>query len=82
MTMQKGIFHIELTNGPMMRNSKAKNYSDSCRLDHKAKSFIIINSRLLVKTLCHQTCFVSVNDAISVLFDTINPLASDFVLGW
>jgi hypothetical protein len=43
-----------------MRDSQRKN-SNSSRLDKRTKSDIIIKAVVLLKTLCNQSSFVTVN---------------------
>jgi hypothetical protein len=45
--MQERIFHIQLVNGPVLRESQRKNHSDCRGLDHRAECLVIINARPL-----------------------------------
>jgi len=59
MSMQKGILHIELTNRPMTRYSKAKNSTNGGRLDHRTESLIIIYAMLLRKSTDNPSSFMT-----------------------
>ena len=48
--MKEGILHIKLMNGLGARQCQSENHPNSCWLDDRAKSLIIINSWTLCKT--------------------------------
>lgn len=43
--MKKQICNIELVNGPLFGDGKSKNRAHCCRLNDRAKSFIIVDAR-------------------------------------
>jgi hypothetical protein len=47
MTMEEGIFNVELMYGPSMRESERKNYVDGGWFNDRAESFIKVNAGLL-----------------------------------
>jgi hypothetical protein len=48
--MEEGVLHIKLTDRPLVRNNNAENSPDSCQLDNRTESLIIINAMLLRET--------------------------------
>jgi hypothetical protein len=59
MSMEKGIFSIDLVNRPRLREGNGENNADSGWFDYGAKGFIEVDTRLLRKTTDHPSCFVA-----------------------
>jgi hypothetical protein len=58
MTVQEGIFDIQLVNGPGMHGGNAENKPNSCRFHHRTESLGVINATLLSETTDYPTSLV------------------------
>jgi hypothetical protein len=75
--MKEGILHIKLMNGLGARQCQSENHPNSCWLDDRAKSLIIINSPTLCKTTKNPPDFIAVKRAIRQELVTKYPFSSN-----
>ena len=72
-TMEEGIIHIHLIKFPPFHSSQGQNNPYWNRFCHRIESVCVIKTFPLIIPLCNQSCFISLNRAIRVIFDPINP---------
>jgi hypothetical protein len=77
--IEEGIFHIELLNGPVMGDSSDEHRVNSGRFDNRAKSLIVVDSRVLSETPKDPTGLIAIKGTISIELVCEDPLASDNV---
>lgn len=70
-TMKKSIFKVKLSNWPSKRNSNGTNNTCCSSPNNRTKSLIILNTWLLVKTLCYRP--------IRFIFNTIHRFTTNQV---
>lgn len=75
--MKEGILNVHLVEGPIANSGNGKQAAHGCEFGYGSKSFSVINSLTLGKSLGDQASFISFNGPIRVVFDFINPFASD-----
>ena len=80
--MEKGIFNIQLMDGPMTRDSNTKNGANGGRFNYRAKSIVKIQTRLLRETLSNQATFVAIEIAFGVKFVAVKSATPDNVGRW
>ena len=78
--MQEGIAHIQLLKRPTIIQSKCKQQSDSGRFNHRAKSFLTIQSILIKTPPSYQFSLVLGYSSITMPLQLINPLTGDNIL--
>lgn len=77
--MEESILYIKLAKRPQARDGKTDDGSGE-RFDDEAKRLIIIDSRLLVKTLSNKTSLLIVYSAIRLVLDSEDLFASDGII--
>jgi hypothetical protein len=77
--VKKGVFDVELMDGPILRHGERENNTDGGWFDDGAESLIEVNARLLCETTNDPTCLVTSKRSIGIEFVTKNPFATDDV---
>jgi hypothetical protein len=77
--MEEGIFHVELLNGPVTRDSSDEHHANSSRFYNRAKSLVVVDSGVLSETLKDPTGLVAIKGPISTELMREDPLAGDNV---
>jgi hypothetical protein len=76
---KEGILHIELLNWPVAGGSNGEHCADGGWFDNRAKSFIVVHTRALCKTLEDPTSLVAVESLIGERLVCEYPIAGDDV---
>jgi hypothetical protein len=63
--MKENIFNIKLMNGLVVYGNR-EDSTNGNGLNNRTKGIKKINTRLLIKTFCHKSCFISFNSAITM----------------
>jgi hypothetical protein len=77
--VKKGVFDVELMDGPILRHGEGENNTDGGWFDDRAESLVEVNARLLCETTNDPTCLVTSKRSIGIEFVTKNPFATDDV---
>ena len=77
--MEERVLHIKLVYRSIFGVSQSDDGADSCRLDNRAESFIIINSWSLGEAAKDPTSLVSVQGTVSMEFVLEDSFASDHI---
>ena len=77
--MEKSILDINLTDGPAGGDGQGENKVDGGGLDYWTICLSIVNARLLVKTICNEAGFVTIDGSISFAFETKHSFAANDV---
>ena len=78
----KSILNIKLMKWPILVCYYGEQNSNCVNFSHKRERFRIIHSISLSIPLFHESSFVSFDSAISLVFDGINPSASNCLLSF
>jgi hypothetical protein len=76
MTMEEGIFDVELMNGPSVREGKRENDANGSGFNYRAEGFIKVDAGLLREAAYHPTGFVTGKRTIGVIFVAKNPFSA------
>ena len=76
-TIKKSIAHIKLNQIPTSHSRNCKQSFDSSEFSNKRKGVSEVQTSLLSETLGNNPNFVSVQGAISIIFNPINPFTSN-----
>jgi hypothetical protein len=77
--MQKRVLHIKLMDGPGTWDSQGKHRADGVRLDNRAESLIVVDTRPLGEAAKTPTSLVSFQGAVRVKLVLEDPFAGDDV---
>ena len=77
--MEKSIVDIKLTNFPILSKSNGENDVNGSWFNNRVESIRIIETRCLMITFCHKESFITINDAIRLMFTVKNPFTPDKV---
>ena len=72
-TIEKGIVHIKLNQMPASHNRNSKQSLDSGELSNRREGVSKVQTSLLGEALGNKPSFVSVQGAISIVLNPINP---------
>ena len=73
MPIEKGVINMKLVKAPLAMESNVKHNTDDDEIDHRTKSLVKINTRLLVKAFGNKLSIIPSNRPIKILFDVKNP---------
>ena len=80
MPVEKGVINIKLEKTPLVMERNAEHNTDSDGIDHRTRSLVKINTRLLVKAFSNKSSFIPSHRAIRILFDEKNLFVAHYVL--
>jgi hypothetical protein len=75
--VKKSIVDVELMHGPITRESNTEDYVNSGRLDDRAESLIIVDTRTLGEAAKNPACLVSIKRPIRVKLVFEYPFVGD-----
>src|ERR1041384_8645300 len=73
-TIKKSTLHIHLVELEVMMRSISKSYTNGLKASHGGKSFTVVKTFDLGKTLCHQPCLVPYDNTMTILLVLEYPL--------
>jgi hypothetical protein len=77
--VEEGIFHVELLNGPVTRDSSGEHRANSYLFYNRAESLVVVNSGALSEIPKDPTGPVAIKGPISTELVCEDPLAGDNV---
>jgi hypothetical protein len=77
--VEEGIFHVELLNGPVTRDSNGEHRANSGRFYNRAESLIVVDSGALSETQKDPTGLVAIKGPVSTELVCEDPLTGDNV---
>src|ERR1044072_5126813 len=79
-TIKKITLHIHLVKLEIMMRSISKSYTNGLKASHGGKSFTVVNTFDLGKTLCQQPCLVPYDNTISILLVLEYPIGPNKIM--
>jgi hypothetical protein len=77
--VEEGIFHVELLNGPVTRDSSGEHRANSYLFYNRAESLVVVNSGALSEIPKDPASLVAIEGPVSAELVREDPFASDDV---